>query len=866
MLKKAVFMLLVILSVPLYAAAALVNIPKTGQNLCYDTSLDLTANLGAIPCAGTGQDGETQFGSVPPVPRFTDNLDGTVTDNQSSLTWLMDMRCSTLNPLAPVPITNNNGGNTWSGALTLVNALAAPACGLSDGSTAGTWRLPNVNELESLVDLSQNGPPLPAGHPFTNYSSNRSDYWSSTITPLIPFSNAEAVDMFTGTLRGDVQTNLKSVWAVKDTAGLPTTVAQTGQTVCWDSSGTPLPSCPAGTDGAIHSGVPFPSGTVVRFTDNKDGTLTDQFTGLTWLQQASCFSNISSQAQALNAAKTLASGSCGLTDGTVAGDWRLSNRNEMRSLNNYDQLDGGAWLLSQGFTSPGGNPITGWYWTSDSYAGIISDAQPLARNLKWLVKTEGGSWTNDQVDLAFPSATNPRFALPVRTTVPTFTVSFVAGANGTLTGTASQVVISGASAAPVTAVPAAGYSFVQWTGAGSFTSTNNPLTLTNVTADQTLTASFAVNSFAVDFAAGANGSLTGTASQIVASGAAATPVSAVPAAGYHFVQWTGSGGFTSTDNPLTLANVTAAQTLTASFAVNTFTVSFAAGANGSLTGTASQAVASGASAAPVTAVPAAGFNFVQWTGAGGFTSTDNPLTLTNVTADQTLTASFAVNTFSVKFAAGANGSLTGTVDQTVAGGASATPVSAVPATGYHFVQWAGAGAFTSTDNPLTVTNVTASQTLTASFATDTFLVTDSAPGGNGSISCTPQVNYGSNCICTITPDAGFHLLTLTDNSSDKLPSVSGNSFTITGVTGNHVVSATFARPTGILTPVNGKTTPDLADALAVLKMALKINQPTAADIARADVAPLGADGKPLGDGQLDLYDVIGVLRMMLGLN
>ena len=86
------------------------------------------------------------------------------------------------------------------------------------------------------------------------------------------------------------------------------------------------------------------------------------------------------------------------------------------------------------------------------------------------------------------------------------------------------------------------------------------------------------------------------------------------------------------------------------------------------------------------------------------------------------------------------------------------------------------------------------------------------------------------------------------------------------IMGVMMLAAGFARPTGILTPVSGKTLPDLADALGVLHMALKITTATPLDISRADIAPLGPDGKPLGDGKLDVYDVIGVLRMMLGLN
>ncbi len=71
-----------------------------------------------------------------------------------------------------------------------------------------------------------------------------------------------------------------------------------------------------------------------------------------------------------------------------------------------------------------------------------------------------------------------------------YTVTFVAGAGGTLTGTATQTITSGSSATAVTAVPSANYTFTNWTGAGFTTSTTNPLTVTNVTANLTITANF----------------------------------------------------------------------------------------------------------------------------------------------------------------------------------------------------------------------------------------------------------------------------------------------------------------------------------------------------------------------------------------
>lgn len=128
------------------------RLARTGQERCYD-------HAGRnIACAGTSQDGELRFGVTWPEPRFQ-VLEEVVQDRLTSLIWLRDADLSR----GPVP---------WKKALETVEELRGKGfAGRKD------WRLPNVNELESLVDCAEHHPALQAGHPFTQVGEG---YWSST--------------------------------------------------------------------------------------------------------------------------------------------------------------------------------------------------------------------------------------------------------------------------------------------------------------------------------------------------------------------------------------------------------------------------------------------------------------------------------------------------------------------------------------------------------------------------------------------------------------------------------------------------------------------------------------------------------------
>jgi uncharacterized repeat protein (TIGR02543 family) len=336
-------------------------------------------------------------------------------------------------------------------------------------------------------------------------------------------------------------------------------------------------------------------------------------------------------------------------------------------------------------------------------------------------QTTTGGW-------GFSSPVAGSFGLNVvGTTTAIYTITSSAGANGSITPLGATAVASGGSQA-YTITPAANYHVADVLVDGGSVGALGGYTFTNVIAAHTISASFAIDTHTVTY--NGNGSTGGTApvdggspydynSTVTVMGAGT-----LVKTGYTFTGWnTASDGSGTSYSPGGTFSLTADTTLFAQWLINSYTLTYTAGSNGSITGTSPQTVNYGDSGTAVTAVPDLGYHFVQWNDA----STANPRTDTNVTGDVGVTATFALNTYTLTYTAGANGSITGTSPQTVGYGGSGTAVTAVPDTGYHFVQWSDA----STANPRTDTNVTASASYTATFAINTYTVTYNGNGFTG---------------------------------------------------------------------------------------------------------------------------------------
>jgi hypothetical protein len=309
-----------------------IQLPRTGQVKCYDS-------VGTeIVCTGTGQDGDHRTGVPWPVPRFTagtaDEAD-CITDTLTGLMWTKN---------ANLP----GGERTWNQAIDDANERVL--CGHGD------WRLPDINELESLVHTGEMSPPawlLTQG--FTNVQTGGC-YWSST-TAARTAGNAWLI----GTDMGDVDytnksTNACYVWPARGDSTSPAQLARTGQTATFRT----------GDDGTSQKGAALPD---PRFTLQGECVI-DTLTGLMWPLNANPSTVGTNWAASLDFANSFTL--CGQTD------WRLPNRKELMSLLDRSQHTP---------PLPSDHPFTNvqlhGYWSSTTAAGSADGGVPNSN--AWVV-------------------------------------------------------------------------------------------------------------------------------------------------------------------------------------------------------------------------------------------------------------------------------------------------------------------------------------------------------------------------------------------------------------------------------------------------------------------------------------------------
>ena len=230
-----------------------------------------------------------------------------------------------------------------------------------------------------------------------------------------------------------------------------------------------------------------------------------------------------------------------------------------------------------------------------------------------------------------------------------------------------------------------GYTFAGWnTSADGLGTSYTDAVSYSFASSVTLYAKWTINSYAVTFDKN-----TGTGSMSVQNSnynvAANLTSNTFTKTGYAFAGWNtvAVGGGVAYANGASYP-FTASGNLYAQWTINSYTLTYSSGPNGTITGTSLQNVNHGASGTAVTAVAASGYHFVDWSDA----STSNPRTDESVTGNISVTANFTINQirFAVKvFLQGPYNSGTGLMNTTLCNDgilASHFPTDALP---YHAV-------------------------------------------------------------------------------------------------------------------------------------------------------------------------------------
>ncbi len=412
----------------------------------------------------------------------------------------------------------------------------------------------------------------------------------------------------------------------------------------------------------------------------------------------------------------------------------------------------------------------------------------------------------------------------------TLVVSSGEGGSVTTPGEGTFIYTLGTSV-PVAASADAGHRFLNWTGtavtAGDVANPAAPSTTVKVDNNYTLMANFAVSkpdhSLTVSSGDGGDVTVPGEGTFTYADGTLVA-VTATAAAGYHFVNWTGTA-VTAGDvaNPAaasTTVKVDSDFTLVANFAVNpieSFTLTVSSGDGGAATtpGEGTFTYPQGTLVAVVaTADP--GYRFAGWTGTavtgGDVTDPAAASTTVHMHTNFTLIANFVISQYTLTTSSGDGGAVSTPGEGTFSYAyGTAVPVAATAEPHYHFVNWTGtavtAGRVASTTSASTTVTMDAAYTLVANFALDQ--VTLTASSGDGGAVSTPGEGtftyaFGTAVPVAATAEPHYHFVNWTGTAvtAGRVASTTSASTTVT-MDAAYTLVANFALDQVTLTASSG---------------------------------------------------------------
>lgn len=321
----------------------------TGQSATYDA----TAEIDPPPVgeAFAGQDAQVQGNQ----PDYTDNGDGTVTDEVTGLMWSQS------------PDLDGDGDIDADDKLTYDQAMASA----SEVSVGGydDWRVPSIKELYSLIQFTGIDP---------------SGYTGTETEGLVPFIDTDYFDFG----YGDTDAGERIIDAQMATSTLYLDTTMNGQQTMFGVNfadgrikGYGLqggPDSPGGKQFYVYYVRGASDYGVNDFTDNGDGTVTDEATGLMWSQ--------SDSGSGMTWQEALAWAEQANTEQYLGhSDWRLPNVKELQSIVDYTRSPGTTdsaaldpVLEATAITNEAGQADYAAYWSSTTHVNTRPDAPGAA--------------------------------------------------------------------------------------------------------------------------------------------------------------------------------------------------------------------------------------------------------------------------------------------------------------------------------------------------------------------------------------------------------------------------------------------------------------------------------------------------------
>ena len=367
-----------------------------------------------------------------------------------------------------------------------------------------------------------------------------------------------------------------------------------------------------------------------------------------------------------------------------------------------------------------------------------------------------------------------------------YTITASAGANGGISPSGTVQVAHGGSQA-FSIAAATGYKVADVLVDGASVGAVTSYTFTNVTSARTISATFSQLNYNITASAGANGNISPSGTVQVAHGGSQA-FSITPATGYKVADVLVDGASVGAVSSYIFGNVTAARTISASFAPLTYTITASSGSNGTISPSGATQVNHGGSQA-FSITPATGYKVADVLVDGASVGAVTSYTFTNVTAARTISATFSQLSYNITASAGANGSISPSGTVQVAHGGSKT-FTITPSSNYKIAGVLVDGISVGPVTSYTFSNVTASRTISASFEASPFYTITATAGANGAInpSGTVQVSPGGSQSFSITPASGYKVAdVLVDGSSVGAVT----SYTFTNIASSRTISVSF---------------------------------------------------------------------------